>query len=104
MDRQAVEKMFTPVEARFLTETQKTMIVRTQRDFLDIATTIVADIPDCHYRTQALQKLFEVKMLCTQSITHVGYDATTKETKQHGNKAENKNQKTETQKEGTAHA
>lgn len=103
MNRQEVEKMFTPVEAKFLTETQKTMLMRIQRDFTEFATTLATDIPECDYRTQAIKKLHHVKMLCTQAVTHVGYEmtavGTTKEIKH-----ASKNKKTEDTKEAQANA
>lgn len=96
MERSDLEKMFTPIEPRFLTETQKAVLVKLQRQFLDVATDILADIPESAQRTKAFWKLLEVKTLCSHAVTHVGYEKViTKEIKTNANKEKVSEKKTE---------
>lgn len=60
---------FSPVSK--LTEVQKQEILKTEMGFKDLATDLVALVPESPDRTVALRKLLEAKMMMVQAITHV---------------------------------
>ena len=72
--REEIVKAFTPIEPKFLTQTQKAVLGKLHMAFLDLATTIEMDVPACADRTSALHKLMECKFSCSQAVTHTGYE------------------------------
>lgn len=70
--RDEVTKAFTPVENKFLTETQKILIQKFGVEFCDLAEKIAIDIPETADRTACLRTLLEAKFMCSQAITHSG--------------------------------
>jgi hypothetical protein len=68
-----VTRAFTPVPGKELSEQQTQGIMLVQNAFLELASTIMIDVPECADRTAALRKLLEAKFTCVQAITHTGY-------------------------------
>lgn len=90
LTQQDIEKMFTPVEGRLLTEVQKTAILKIQIEFVEVAMNLNTLVPTSTYFTRALGKLQEAKFLCTQAVTHVGFEqsAGLKKETPHGDKTQ----------------
>lgn len=85
--REDAIKAFNQVDQKFLSQVQKVVIGKITKEFEDLATTIMADVPKSFDRTNALMNLLTAKFQCIQSITHTGYEEK-KEHKDDSNKTQ----------------
>ena len=53
-----------------LSVAQKQILLNLQVAFIDFATMIQSEVPECADRTSALRKLLEAKFMCSQAVTH----------------------------------
>lgn len=67
-NREQIVDAFTPNQK--LKPDEKAALVNMEQAFIDLATDIEINVPECPMRTIALNKLLEAKWSCSQAITH----------------------------------
>ena len=68
--KEEVVKAFTPISNTEFTNVKRQKVTLLQQACIDFAATLIDLVPDSADRTASMRKLMEIKMTCTQAITH----------------------------------